>query len=130
MSNEYSTTTIKYSVPYKLRVLAELAEGLLTDAEAIVAYKLSPKLLRQWRKWRYQWIIRKYNPRTVSKPKKSTTSKRQTAEQRIRELERLLKEKDKQLQWQTLRADTLDKMVDISEEMFDISIRKKPGSKQ
>ena len=75
-------------MPYKLRVLAELAEGLLTDAEAIVEYKLSPKLLRQWRKWRYQWIIRKYNPRT------------------------------------------LDKMVDISEEMFDISIRKKPGSKQ
>ena len=49
MTYRYSTTTNKYSVPYKLRVLAELAEGLLTDAQAIDKYRLSPKLLRSWR---------------------------------------------------------------------------------
>ena len=41
-----------------------------------------------------------------------------------------MKELEKELKWQTLRADTLDKMIDISEEMLDIKIRKKPGSKQ
>ena len=38
MTYKYSTTTNKYSVPYKLRVLAELAEGLLTDAQAVDQY--------------------------------------------------------------------------------------------
>lgn len=66
----------------------------------------------------------------MSKPKKTTISKRLTPEQRIKELERQLKEKDKELKWQTLRADTLDKFVDISEEMLNIKIRKKPGSEQ
>ena len=130
MTYKYSTTTSKYSVPYKLQVLAELAEGLLTDAQAISKYRLSPKLLRQWRKWRHQWIIRKHNPRTVSKPKKPTTSKRQTDAQRLAAAERQIKELQKQLDWQTLRADTLDKMIDISEKTLDIPIRKKPGSKQ
>lgn len=103
---------------------------MLTDTQAIDKYRLSPKLLRQWRKWRYLWILKKYNPRTVSKPKKTTISKRLTPEQRIKELERQLKGKDKELKWQTLRADTLDKFVDISEEMLNIKIRKKPGSEQ
>lgn len=130
MTYKYSTTTNKYSVPYKLRVLAELAEGLLTDAQAIDKYQLSPKLLRQWRKWRYLWIIRKNNFRTMAKRKLTAANPRQTPEQRIKELERLLKEKDKELKWQTLRADTLDKCIEISEKMFNIPIRKKPGSKQ
>lgn len=123
MVYKFSTTISKYSVPEKLHILALLAEGLLTDAQAISEYNLSPKLLRAWRKWRHLHILKKYNPRTVSKPKK-------TDAQKIKELEQQLKEKDKQLKWQTLRADTLDKMIDISEEMLDIKIRKKPGSKQ
>ena len=120
---KFSTRTTKHSVPQKLHILAQLAEGLLTDDQAIDKYQLSPKLLRQWRKWRHLHILKKYNPRTVSKPKKSDA-------QKIKELERQLKEKDKALKWQTLRADTLDKMIDISEEMLNIKIRKKPGSKQ
>lgn len=71
MTYKYSTTTNKYSVPRKLHILGQLAEGLLTDTQAIDKYRLSPKLLRQWRKWRYLWILKKYNPRTVSKPKKN-----------------------------------------------------------
>jgi len=62
----FSTANRYFSVPEKLHILAELAEGLLTDAQAIDKYQLSPKLLRQWRKWRHQHILKKYNPRTVS----------------------------------------------------------------
>jgi len=130
MTYKYSTTTNKYSVPRKLHILAQLAEGQLTDAQAIAKYRLSPKLLRQWRKWRYLWIIKKYNYRTMAKAKKASTKSRKTDAQKLVEAERKIKELEKELKWQTLRADTLDKFVNISEEMFNIPIRKKPGSEQ
>jgi transposase-like protein len=123
MVYKFSTTIIKHSVPRKLHILAQLSEGLLTNAQAINEYNLSPKLLRAWRKWRHLHILKKYNPRTVRKPKKTDAQKLVEAERRMKELE-------KELKWQTLRADTLDKFIDISEEMLDITIRKKPGSKQ
>lgn len=122
MYYKFSTTSTKPSVPQKLYILGQLAEGLQTDAQAITEYNLSPKLLRAWRKWRHLYILKKYNPRTVRKPKKTDAEK-------IKELEKQLKEKDKELKWQILRADTLDKFIDFSEEMLDITIRKKPGSK-
>ncbi len=34
----------------------------------------------------------------------------------------------KQLAWEKMRADTLDKMIDIAEKELNISIRKKPGA--
>ena len=37
---------------------------------------------------------------------------------------------EKQLQWQTLRADALDTMIDIAEKQLHIAIRKKSGSQQ
>lgn len=123
MVYKFLTTTSKHSVPEKIYILAQLAEGLLTDAQAISEYNLSPKLLRAWRKWRHLHILKKYNPRTVSKPKKSPAEQLKELEQKNRELQ-------KELEYQKLRADTLDKMIDISEEILDIQIRKKPGSKQ
>jgi len=67
MTYNFSTTTTKPSVPQKLHILGQLAEGLLTDAQAITEYDLSPKLLRAWRKWRHLYILKKYNARTISK---------------------------------------------------------------
>ncbi|MFT6484039.1 MAG: transposase-like protein [Neolewinella sp.] len=61
----FSTAKRYFSVPEKLHILAELAEGPLTDAQAIDKYQLSPKLLRAWRKWRHQYILKKYKPRTM-----------------------------------------------------------------
>ncbi len=37
---------------------------------------------------------------------------------------------EKQLAWEKMRADTLDKMIDIAEKELNISIRKKPGNQQ
>ncbi len=37
---------------------------------------------------------------------------------------------EKQLQWEKLRADALDTMINIAEKQTGISIRKKPGSQQ
>ena len=37
---------------------------------------------------------------------------------------------EKQLDWEKMRADALDKMIDIAEKELNISIRKKPGTQQ
>ena len=119
---ENSTTKRYFSVPKKLHILGQLAEGLLTDAQAIDKYQLSLKLLRAWRKWRHEHILKKYNPRTVSKPKKSPA-------QQLKELERKNRELQKELEYQKLRADALDKLIEVGERELNITIRKKSGSK-
>lgn len=60
-----------------------------------------------------------------SSPKKSTGINDETAalQQKIAALE-------KQLQWEKLRADALDTMINIAEKQLDIDIRKKPGTQQ
>jgi transposase-like protein len=60
-----------------------------------------------------------------SNPKKSTSNDQQAAalQQKIAALE-------KQLQWEKLRADALDTMINIAEKQLDIQIRKKPGTQQ
>jgi transposase-like protein len=69
----------------------------------------------------------KYYPNEMKKSvKKSTPSDQQSAEsfqQKIAALE-------KQLQWEKLRADALDIMINIAEKQLDIQIRKKPGTHQ
>lgn len=61
-----------------------------------------------------------------SSPKKSTSTDEPSAaalQQKIAALE-------KQLQWEKLRADALDTMINIAEKQLDIQIRKKPGTQQ
>lgn len=118
-----STANRYFSVPEKLHILAKLTEGLLTDAQAINKYQLSPKLLWAWRKWWHLYILKKYNPRTVSKPKKSAAKQLKDLECRNRELQ-------KEIQYQKLRADALEKLIEVGERELNISIRNKSGSKR
>jgi transposase-like protein len=60
-----------------------------------------------------------------SSPKKSTSTNQQTEE-----LQQKIALLEKQLQWQILRADALDTMINIAEKQLDIQIRKKPGTQQ
>ena len=46
------------------------------------------------------------------------------------ELEKRIKELEKQLEYANLKAKALDTMIDIAEKEFDIQIRKKSGPKQ
>lgn len=61
-----------------------------------------------------------------SSPKKDKLSTEQSAQELQREIEAL----EKQLQWQKLRADALDTMIDVAEKQLNIPIRKKPGTQQ
>jgi len=46
------------------------------------------------------------------------------------DLEKKIALLEKQLQWEKLRADALDTMINVAEEKLHIAIRKKPGSPQ
>jgi transposase-like protein len=60
-----------------------------------------------------------------SSPKKSATD--QSSE---KEMQDKIAALEKQLQWQKLRADALDTMINVAEKQLNIQIRKKPGTQQ
>lgn len=53
---------------------------------------------------------------------------------KLQEHEKMLQQKiellEKQLQWEKLRADALDTMINVAEQQLNIPIRKKPGTQQ
>lgn len=61
-----------------------------------------------------------------SSPKKSISTSSSTEEALQQQIAAL----QKQLQWEKLRAEALDTMINIAEKDLNISIRKKPGARQ
>lgn len=65
--------------------------------------------------------------RDMDDPRKKRLPKKQiTAD----DLQKKIAALEKQLQWEKLRADALDTMINIAEEKLNIAIRKKSGSPQ
>ena len=60
-----------------------------------------------------------------SSPKKSSSQ-----EESVEELQKKIAALEKQLEWEKLRAEALDTMIDIAEKDLNIPIRKKPGAQQ
>lgn len=69
----------------------------------------------------------KYYISAMNSSKKKFTTEQQQAMQVMQEKIAFL---EKQLQWEKLRADALDTMINVAEQQLDISIRKKPGTQQ
>ena len=76
-------------------------------------------------------------PPTEKQEKYSTSSmnsskKKLTAEQleSIEVLQQKIAALEKQLEWEKLRSEALDTMINIAEKDLDIQIRKKPGAQQ
>jgi transposase-like protein len=61
-----------------------------------------------------------------SSKKKAATEQQQTFEA----LQQKIVSLEKQLQWEKLRADALDTMINVAEKQLNVPIRKKPGSQQ
>ena len=68
-----------------------------------------------------------YYLRDMDDPQKKRLPKTNPTSQ---DLEKKIAALEKQLQWEKLRADALDTMINVAEEKLHISIRKKPGSPQ
>jgi len=61
-----------------------------------------------------------------SSKQKLTTTASQTNEALLQKIAAL----EKQLEWEKLRAEALDTMIDVAEKDLNIPIRKKPGAQQ
>ena len=60
-----------------------------------------------------------------SSPKKSSSQ-----DQSVEELQQKIAALEKQLEWEKLRSEALDTMINIAEKDLNIQIRKKPGAQQ
>ena len=65
--------------------------------------------------------------RDMDDPQKKRLPKKHPTQQ---DLEKKIAALQKQLDWEKLRADALDTMINVAEEKLNISIRKKSGSPQ
>ncbi len=124
MKNNYVKRTQKdYSMSFKLQVVQEIEQGLLTRTQAIEKYGIQARsTIRTW--------LKKYGKFDYNFTINQVMSK--TPEQRILELEQQVKLLEKQKARAEYLADRADKkvilfdmMIDIAEEEFNIPIRKK-----
>ena len=69
----------------------------------------------------------KYSISSMNSSKKKLSSEQQQSAEALQQKIAVL---EKQLEWEKLRADALDTMIDIAEKDLNISIRKKPGAQQ
>jgi transposase-like protein len=78
-----------------------------------------------------------HNLRPTEKQKRYSTSsmnsspkKLSSQEQSVEALQQKIAALEKQLEWEKLRSEALDTMIDIAEKDLNIPIRKKPGAQQ
>ncbi len=122
-SNYVKRTQKDYSLSFKLQVVQEIEQGLLTRTQALDKYGIQARsTIRTW--------LKKYGKFDYDYTINQTMSK--TPEQRILELEQQVKLLEKQKARAEHLADRADKkailfdmMIDIAEEEFNIPIRKK-----
>lgn len=69
----------------------------------------------------------KYSTSSMNSSKKKNSTEPLTDQQALQEKIAML---EKQLQWEKLRADALDTMINVAEQQLNIPIRKKPGTQQ
>jgi transposase-like protein len=109
----------KFSDTFKKQKVREIEQGKSTVSEVSRAYEVSSNAIYKW--------IRKYS--TKSKPErtivesKSETQKILALQKKVAELERKLGQKQIQLEFN-------DKMIEIAEKKFNISIKKNSNTKR
>lgn len=121
-----------YPDDFKLKVIREVISGQITKEEARMKYRLGGKsaVLEWMRKF---GIGKEQNPHDNSfmNPQKKVHPKAEkvdTAE--MAALQKKIKDLELQLEYERLRTEALDTMIDLAEARFNIPIRKKPGAKQ
>jgi transposase-like protein len=107
-----------YSVPFKLQVIEEIERGDLNKDQAMFKYGI------QGHTTVLKWL-RKYGNLDWTKSNSyfMSLSKKQSPEQRIKELEAALEtERQKNL--------LLNTIIDVAEKQYGLAIRKKPSPRQ
>jgi transposase-like protein len=109
-----------FSETFKISKVKELERNLVTIAEISREYEVSKTAIYKWI-YKYSIKFKKGEKQVVEK--KSDTRKIKELKERIKELERLVGQKQILLEFK-------DKMIELAEEKYKIDIKKKLGSKR
>ncbi|MCM2301706.1 MAG: helix-turn-helix domain-containing protein [Flavobacteriaceae bacterium] len=108
-----------FSVDFKKKRMQELENNLITVSDICKTYKVSRTSVYRWL-YKYSSMAKKQVKQVVEA--KSDTKKIQLLEDRIKELERIVGQKQ-------LLIDFQDKMIEIAENTYEVDIKKKLSSK-
>jgi transposase-like protein len=108
-----------FSEDFKKKRVKELENNLVTISDLCKTYHVSRTSVYRWI-YKFSAMAKRQNKQVVEV--KSDTRKIQLLEQRIKELERIVGQKQILLEFK-------DKMIEIAEQTYDVDIKKKLGSK-
>jgi transposase-like protein len=109
-----------FSVSFKVKKVQEIERGITRISEICKEYEVSDTSVR---KWILKYSTMKKKTERLIVESKSDTQKILDLKKQIAELERLLGQKQIQLEFK-------DTMIEIAEEMYKIDIKKKLGTKE
>jgi transposase-like protein len=109
-----------FSVSFKVKKVQEIERGITRISEICKEYEVSDTSVR---KWILKYSTMKKKAERLIVESKSDTQKILDLKKQIAELERLLGQKQIQLEFK-------DTMIEIAEEMYKIDIKKKLGTKE
>ena len=119
-NEDYKSSYNRYfSEDFKKKRVRELENNLVSISDICKTYHVSRTSVYRWI-YKYSSMAKKGVKQVVEA--KSDTKKIQSLEERIKELERALGQKQ-------MLIDIKDKMIEIAEETYDIDIKKKLASK-
>ena len=108
-----------FSNDIKKKVVRDLENNLLSVADVCKGYQVSRTSVYRWI-FKYSAMAKKKHKQVVEA--KSDTQKIKALEERIKELERIVGQKQ-------LAIDFKEKMIELAEQRYNVDIKKKLGSK-
>jgi len=121
LNEERKQRQIRYfSEGFKREKVKDLERNLVTIAELSREYRVTRSAIYKWL-YKYSNQYKREERQIVEK--KSDTRKIKELEAKIKELERMVGQKQ-------IQVDFYSKMIEIAEEEFDIEIKKKPSTKR
>lgn len=117
--NDQRQRQIRYfSEDFKRSKVKDLERNLVTIAELCREYQISRKSVYNWI---YKYSANRKRQERQIVERMSDTRKIKELQDRIKELERIIGQKQ-------IQIDFKDKMIEIAEEMYDVNIKKKLSS--
>ena len=116
LQNDQRQRQIRYfSEDFKRSKVKDLERNLVTIAELCREYQISRKSVYNWI---YKYSANRKRQERQIVERMSDTRKIKELQDRIKELERIIGQKQ-------IQIDFKDKMIEIAEEMYDVDIKKK-----
>ena len=113
---------LQFEIPFRRWLVREIEEDRMRVCDAVLRFNFHPTngatMIQKWRL--------KYGPEMVL----ALPSMTELEKQEVSKLKEDLKLKDVQLEKAVMANIALNTLIDVAEKMLNVSIRKKPGTKQ